>query len=500
MNKCVILSDNAFTPSTRYRTLLRNLGAMEVDKRFRQHGYDSTILEWVSEWSKQELLESICTWFKGSEKQVIGFSTPFCFDIVYELETLLEEVRQQYPGVTVIVGGMRNHDSKLEKIVDYVFVGRSMEILDAWLSDSDMHQFATSNPQVLINRNIKFEHDLPVVPDIDDGYILNENDILGFEIGIGCKFNCAFCNYDLRNTKNPLLEKSENIQNFMQHAYDKYGVKNFFIADDTLNDQDDKLEALATAVESLSFEPNISCYLRVDLFESKPKQYELLKRCNLKGITLGIETMNPVAAKRIHKSTKNVETALNKFKEYAPNAFINTGYIIGLSGDNEIDIRANIKRLIKDQLVHSISPSCFMLQDSVSELFDDNFMCEISKYPEKYGYTFDGYDNTFSDTIVQERAGGGVNTVYWKNEWCDSKQATELAEDINSYFVRNHIPTVSGFEWIILLALGVTKDISEHGMAGYNRIWHSDVLAKTTKHKRDYVEKKKSFILTQKTR
>jgi hypothetical protein len=89
--------------------------------------------------------------------------------------------------------------------------------------------------------------------------------------------------------------------NELMRNYEKWGTTNYIISDDTFNDRDNKIEKLALAVERLPFEPNFTCFIRLDLVISKPHQVDLLIRARCWGHFYGIETFHPQAAKAIGK-------------------------------------------------------------------------------------------------------------------------------------------------------------------------------------------------------
>jgi len=487
MKKCLVLSENTYSPSTTIRSLFRNIGAMEVAKHFRNQGIKTSHIEWFCSWEHDDLFDVISKWFSDSTQQYIALSVTFSLETVILIRPVLDAIREKYPGVQIIVGGNRNHDSRLEEFIDYVFLGRSMEMLDAWINGQDMHRFATSNPKVLVNHAVKFEHDVPVLPEVHDSDLLTDKDILGFEIGIGCKFNCSFCSYPLRGVKDPLLAESERIRSFMQSVYDKYGVHNFYIADDTLNEQDEKLNILADAVEKLTYEPNIVSYFRLDLINSRPQQLELMKRCKIKGINLGIETLTPAAAKTIRKSgdMNKLVKALHDLREHTPDSFISTGMIVGLTGDTESSVYKNITFLKHSGLVHGISPYNLTIQASRSGVYEDSHLSEFSKNPERFGYTL--IEQQSEDYRPDQP--NHINTYKWTNDWCTDDKALSITQDLVSMLSESDFPVVTAFEWIVLLTVGVTKDISEFRLASNGHVW-SLVESRINKHKTEYIKNK----------
>ena len=90
----------------------------------------------------------------------------------------------------------------------------------------------------------------------------------------------------------------------MQSAYDLGGITNFFLADDTINEVDSKLELLGEVKRQLTFEPWLMSFARMDIIGAKPHQVDLLNECNLHGLYFGIESMNPAVTKTIRKGGK----------------------------------------------------------------------------------------------------------------------------------------------------------------------------------------------------
>lgn len=490
MKKCLIFSENKTSENNPDNTY-RNVGAMEVVHRFRQHNIPTTHIEWFNSWSESQLTEAIDLWFSDSTHQYIGISTPFSLDVVFDIKDVLLSAKERYPNLQILVGGNRVHDPRLDIFTDLVFIGRSIEILDAWLTDQDLHRFATANPNVLINHNVDLNKDVPVLPVLSDDDLLTDKDVLGFEIGIGCKFNCSFCSYDLRGIKNPKFVDSENLREFLQSAYDRYGVYNFYIADDTLNEDDEKLEILAEAVEALTYEPNIVSFLRIDLLERRPQQYELLRRCNLKGLTLGIETLTPAAAKIIRKSPDvgAIVTALRKLKnEYLPKSFTTSGLIIGLSGDSREDILKNIDLIVDEVLLYSMSPATLRVRESETEIYDDSYLSDIALNPEKFGYTIRG---VVDRDIGLERAGS--RRMLWENEWTNETDAERLTDEIVEKLKAVKFPLVTGFEWITLMVWAGLDDPKQYKQAGTDFIWQISN-TKVRRYKQNYIQRKLDYL------
>lgn len=488
--KCVILSENLASDQS-FENTYRNIGAMEIAGLFRSHGIDTTIIEWFFAWKDSELTEAIDLWFADTDEQIIGISTPFELGIVYRIKPVLRAAKERYPNLQILIGGNRTHDPGLDDIADLVFMGRSVETIATWLEEQHTDRFATSHPQVVLNDNINFAIDLPVLPPVVDHDLITETDVLGFEIGIGCKFNCTFCSYDLRNVRNPLFVNSEDLAKFLQGNYDNYGVKNYYIADDTLNEDDEKLVILAEAVESLTFEPNIVSYLRIDLLEMRPQQYDLLARIKLKGVTMGIETLTPAASKIIRKSPKTELTvkALHKLGEISPSTYKSTGMIIGLTGDTKEQFWANLDRMVNEKLVHGLYPSPLRIRHPKTELFNEGYLSDFAKDPERFGYTITG--TVDSDYTSTEQSGSEL--LEWENEWTNSTETNAMSEQIIKDFQKIRFPLISAFEWLTLLSLGIVNSPAEYKIAG-NTLMFNRTVTLVKKYKQNYVKCKLEYL------
>jgi len=279
----------------------RGLGALELSRRITEAGYASTVIDWFTHWSIDELKESAEVWFNTDDNPVIAISTPFNTTDIHHIAPFLEWAKNKWPHLTVIHGGGRVFDPTV-KNVDMFFLGRSMQIFDDWLHKRDISRY-TVNTQPLVLKNLDFNQyvDVPVVPIIKDDDFYTNDDILGFEIGVGCKFNCTFCNYELRGAKIAKLTDSKTLHKFFLDAYTKYGIENFFIADDTPNETDIKLKILADALQGLPFRPKITGFTRLDILAGRPNQIEYYKQIQFDSLFFGIETFNEKAQQRYSK-------------------------------------------------------------------------------------------------------------------------------------------------------------------------------------------------------
>jgi len=480
----LILSENTTNgsyPNSNYR----NIGATELARRLDNRSINNTIIDWFSYWDKELLFNCCINWLKDSKHPVIAVSTPLSVDIIYDILPTLKQLKSEIKNLTIIHGGNRTFDDNINKVVDHIFIGRSMQIFEDWVDGKSLDKYKTNTPNTYINHNISFSADIPVIGYHRDDDFLTSGDVTGFELGVGCKFNCSFCNYDLRNVKNPLLIETNHIAEFMQNTYDKYGVNSFYLADDTVNESDEKLQTLTEAVSQLSFQPNLVGFFRLDLMGAKEKQIEYYQQLNLAGITFGIESFNPNASVQVRKTRKvekNIET-LKLLKKLNPETALTAGMIVGLSGDNEDHIMDSLDYVIDSKILDGLFYSPLAIHDATSEIYDSNFLSEICKNPEKFGYNI----------IGKKPIRHGVDELIWENEWTNLDDAFSLCLKINKYHQAKGLSHLSAFSYLIFKSQGIFDNLQSYNNNWQNALKWSSVIS--TRHRKKYISKKSEYLL-----
>lgn len=452
--KFLILSENSngSWPHLHYRSM----GAFELRRRIELKNHVATVVDWFSSWEESDLKTVATGFFQDDSNPVIALSTPFDTTDVYKIKPFLEWAKEHFPNLIIIHGGGRVYDSKLSHLIDVFFLGRSMEMFDAWLNHEDLTRYIRSvNPLVLVNHNFNEKIDNPVVPPLADDDFLTRKDILGFEIGVGCKFNCSFCNYELRNAKITKLADAHQLRDYFEVAYKKYGVRNFFASDDTLNESDEKLEIVAEALSGLDFHPEITAFARLDILTAKKTQLELIKRINFRSLFFGIESFNPEASKAVRKKSSlgNTYDTLKYVRDYSPETYTVGGLIIGLNNDSRESIYEAVDKVIAENLLKSIQFYPLSITKP-SGIIGEGFYSDLDKNPEKFGYR--------TTQVIKFHHGNTVIPTYdWESDWTDSKGANELTTELHQYCL-GKIDNINHLDYAGLYALGVYKPNSTY--------------------------------------
>lgn len=451
--KFLILSENSngTWPHLHYRSM----GAFELRRRIENKGHTASIIDWFTHWSEPQLRAVIDSELTGQDDPVIAISTPFDASDVYKIRPLLEWAKSKFNNLKIIHGGARNSDKKLNDLVDVFFLGRSMEMFDAWLDNKDLTSYIEqTNPLVLVNHNFNENIDNPVVPILKDEDYLTSKDILGFEVGVGCKFNCTFCNYELRNAKITKLADPTELRNYFQEAHDRYGITNFFASDDTLNESDNKLEIVAEAISGLTYHPKITAFARLDIINGRKQQLDLLSRIKFHSLFFGIESFNPEASKGVRKKSglgDNYET-LRRIKEISPHTYTVGGIIVGLNKDSEKSIRESLERVIEEQLLNSIQLYPLNITRPTG-IVSQGFYSDLDRNPEKFGYKI-------NDTTKFLRDNKNVPQLSWQSDWTNEENASKLTMDLLNN-ADGRIDILNHLEYAGMSALGLyNKNIS----------------------------------------
>ena len=167
---------------------------MEVRRRIHEKGHDATIIDWFTRWAEEDLKQAITVY----QPDVIALSTPFEINDTMKQRKVLTWAKEEFPHLKIIIGGIREVEGHeiSDGLIDECFLGRSMKMFDLWLDNGDMSPYIVgTNPMVYLNMEFDEIADKPIVPPFTDDDFYTEHDILGFELGVGCKFNCSFCNY-----------------------------------------------------------------------------------------------------------------------------------------------------------------------------------------------------------------------------------------------------------------------------------------------------------------
>ena len=407
---------------------VRSPGAHRIASWLRMNDWDIEVLDFLPFWSIEELKE-FCVSRIDHQTKFVAFSYMFFTPQVnnFPVEFLIW-IKEQYPQLKIIVGSQEKYLHGHEH-VDYIISGYGefaiLELLRYLFSNGDRPKFALENPFFkFINANKLY----PAYP-MKNLSILYENrdylsadEWLGIEFSRGCMFKCDFCNYPILGVKGDYTRDADDFRNQVTDTYERFGVSNYVVADETFNDRTEKITKFADVVETLDFSPFFQGFLRADLLVSRPTDREELLRMNFLAQFYGIETFNHQSGKAIKKAMHpdKLKDGLIDIKKYFHThgskkyrGFISL--IFGLPYETVESLNTTKNWLIDNWQGESFggSPLEIRLSSENSSLISDNY--------EKYGYRKMIDDKNFPGLI-------------WENEFMNIMQARQISQDFQNLY------------------------------------------------------------------
>jgi radical SAM superfamily enzyme YgiQ (UPF0313 family) len=226
---------------------------------------------------------------------------------------------------------------------------------------------------------------------------IRSNEILTLETTRGCRFKCIYCQFPLVGQKKvaDYIKTKETLYNELLENYERWGATEYWIADDTFNDTDEKVDHVLEVVRRLPFQPKFRAYLRLDVLAMHLDQIPKLFEIGVRSCFFGIETFHPEAAKIIGKgmSEEKRKAALwEARKQWGDQVSINAGYIIGLPQEDYAHAKKQLEWFLDvNNPVDMVYYFPLMINPEGS--YPNHPMSELDKNYQKYGYTIPDLKN-----------------------------------------------------------------------------------------------------------
>lgn len=301
------------------RSLSRNLGPYRIAHWLREKEWDVEVIDYTLHWSLEELQELVKIRVTKNTK-FFGFSFLFG-EWTDTIETFAIWLKVTYPNIPIISGSGALPKRPIS--VDYHIWGFGESALDKLLmylfSNGEALKFEDIDGVRTINAVLYPAYPLKEYSvHYEDRDFIQPWEFLGIETGRGCKFKCSFCNFTILGVKEDHSTSAESFEKQLKENWERWGVKNYLVAEETLNDRPEKLEKLAKVVTNLDFDPWFAAFLRLDLILSRKNERQVLKDMNVLGHFYGIESFHWPTAKAIRKglAPEKVKEGLLDVKSY----------------------------------------------------------------------------------------------------------------------------------------------------------------------------------------
>ena len=432
------------SPSGKWRrNIIRRIAPFALHHSFESRGIPCTLINYTENWQYEKLQTALSVWVQKHQikKLCICVSTLFDNDVLKgdnNINRLIKFFKRDLE-VTLYLGGpvdlLDYNFDEHTPVPDAVFQGRSLHLLEHVLDNKPIPA-----GQVRIKRGVELYYtnspkivEEPIIPKLYEDYCLGKDDILGFETRLGCKFNCTFCNFEFRNARDVTDATTEQLVEFFTSA-NKYGVTNFFCADDTFNEDQSKIDTLHNAVSQLDYTPLIVGYQRFDLLMAHPEQVQQLDECGFHGHYFGIETLHREASKLIRKGIRKEKAYefLRYIRENFPHWYMCSGYIVGIPLEPLEHARQTVAEISEQKLINSVIPQALGLWDIPG---NEHNYSDFALHPDKYGIT------------VKKKMGTGTS-MDWTHELADRKTAQITAQQMGIEWTKAGNSILDPWEWI----------------------------------------------------
>lgn len=498
-----------FTDVSDTVVIYKAIGAYKCASVLRENGYSCLVVDHLHSFTKDEF-ESLISNVVGESTLAVGFSSTFMKDTNVtgdatgiHYKTLLDSalfpqgkqfedsaisyIKSKNKNCKVLLGGAKTHPNCNNKLIDYAVIG--------FAEASILSLANTLSTGALLPNSHKNIWGVTIVHDKDEHVknfqtstfawektdVLNAS-VLPIEIARGCIFKCKFCSYQMNGKQNlDFIRNTELIQQELQNNYDKYGIKNYYIIDDTFNDSEVKLDAMLAAVKKLSFQPYFWAYTRLDLIARKISTFQKLYDIGLRGFYFGIETMHNKTGRIIGKGysrDKQIRT-IQYIRNNFPDVLLHGSFIIGLPEEPLTSCQQTFDEIMSSRIpLHSFNFKGLVLYKNARVAWNS----ELSSNFQEYGYK----------EIPEVAAHSGRPDFNWSSEYTNRDDAEKLAVSFNETGQKSDMFRLPGqFLWA---TLNYYHDFGSISKMQYNEIdW-----AQFTQQKQEYIAeyKKQLFELT----
>lgn len=430
MNKCLLFNVGGGG------MIMRNAGAYRIATVLRQNNWDAEVIDWAAYWSLDQL-KQLCKQRIDKDVKFIGFSYLFVDEPIDIIEEFGMWFKLTYPDIKILLGAP-NKWRFPNKYVDYNIHGYGelalLELLKYLFNNGTAPRF---NLMTHAGKSISANKMYPSYPmnslliKYEDRDFLDSSEWLGIEFSRGCKFACAFCNYPVIGVKGDHTRDAEDFELQVRDAYDRFGVENYYVADETFNDRTEKITKFADVVERLPFKPFFTATLRADLLISRPADREELLRMNMLAQLYGVESFNTPSSRAIGKGMdsdrmkQGLVDIRRYFETHGSRRYRGTvSLIAGLPHETVDTLRQS-----KEWLLNNWQGQAFNILPLEIPISEYDTPSKIGLNWKKYGYDDVSEDPKFAD-LKQRNLITSHKLLIWKNEHMDVGIAHDLFREI----------------------------------------------------------------------
>lgn len=414
----------------------RRAGGHRIANFLRSHNWDVEVIDFAAMFSFEELQELSKSRITKKTK-FIGFSCIFqSWPAV--IDKFAVWLKKNYPDIRIIWGGGYIIPLDVDSIDFYITGYGESALLNLLkvITGNSLAQSITFDSRFKNKKVICADKTCPAFPMHQLSNTFEDRDFIlpdewgHIELSRGCIFKCKFCSYPILGVKGDYTQDAQDFRQSLQTNYDRYGISNYYVVDETFNDSVDKISKYADQVEKLSFDPFFSGFIRADLLVTRPEDRQHLLRMNFLGHYYGVESFNDKTAKTIGKglASEKLQQGLIEIKQFFQQNQrkifrASISMIIGLPFETVDTVNAStqwLKKYWRDQHQIWIPLGLPSAESTVKGLNDQ--MSILGLNLDQFGYTSSGTYKLYQ-----------TNWVDWKNKNFSRQQAEKLSAYLNKF-------------------------------------------------------------------
>ena len=436
----------------------RVLWPHRVATYLRMNDWDAEVVDFTAFWQLEELQEFVRS--RTTDKTVM-----FCFGTAFlnpwspYLNEFTAWLKAEYPDIAIVVGGNNALTTPAEHVDYWVdSYGENAVLALCQHLIGTLGQRLKTDITIPNKKVIRGLHHYPSAP--LDSYLV-DYEVRDFimpwecpqiETARGCMFSCSYCNFPIIGQAKDVSVSKEQFKLQMQTGFEKWGIVNWRVMDETFNDRPEKLEKYAEAVDELGYNPWICGFARGDLVVKHKEHWDTYIRLGFLGHSMGIETFNHAAGKLVRKGMDpdKLQQGLSEFQEYtdihAPRRYrANIQMICGIPGESVESWNSSLEWLNTNWTRQSASAHILEVPDYdetltnqsrfTKELVSNGLVKLEARQNPGYEVSKDNRGNVvFKSTTPR---GGGVGStrndiVIWQHDTMDWYRAESLVKEFYS--------------------------------------------------------------------
>jgi radical SAM superfamily enzyme YgiQ (UPF0313 family) len=319
----------------------RNAGAYKIADTIRKLGHTIEVLDFVIFWPEEQLKKFFDE--HARHLDVVGWSSQFFFNFKF-YNKWCDYLRSLNPDIVFITGGPKVTNLLNFKQSKYLIAGYAEEaigdVFDHIEKKNNKLKFKLVNDSYYVDclEFYKMIDLPPLQTEYHPSDYIMPQETLTLATSRGCIFNCSFCTYPyIGKAKNTFVRQgAQTYYDELMRNYEQWGITNYYLSDETVNDSVDKLKDLEEAALKLPFKLDLTGFARLDLMATQKSNWQVFKNTGFTNWHFGIETFNQQSLKAMSKgySPDKLKQTLFELRDYfKEDATIYLSFIVGAPFD-----------------------------------------------------------------------------------------------------------------------------------------------------------------------